>query len=130
MLYDLKRTLAILLILTIAYPNVKRLWIIIDFSLHQDAIAREQCINKDKPMMLCSGTCYLVKELKKETKKEKDQVPDTLEEQNEILYAFHTKAQKLAHPESFYSERDLTTLYLFRTSSDHLREVFKPPRTS
>lgn len=39
-------------------------YILIDFSIHQDEIAAEHCINKDKPELHCNGKCYLSKELK------------------------------------------------------------------
>lgn len=37
-----------------------------DFYLNQDYIAKNLCVNRDKPMMHCNGKCYLAKKLNEE----------------------------------------------------------------
>lgn len=39
-----------------------------DFYFNQDFIAKNLCVNRDKPMMHCNGKCYLSKKLKEEGK--------------------------------------------------------------
>jgi hypothetical protein len=43
-----------------------------DFYINQSYIAKNLCVNKDKPMMHCNGKCYLSKKLKQQ---EQDQTP-------------------------------------------------------
>lgn len=38
---------------------------IIDYLIHKDYIAKNLCVNRDKPRSCCKGKCYLVKQLKK-----------------------------------------------------------------
>ncbi len=37
-----------------------------DFYINQSYIAKNLCVNKDKPMMHCNGKCYLSKKLKQQ----------------------------------------------------------------
>ena len=37
-----------------------------DFYVNQSYIAKNFCVNKDKPMMHCNGKCYLSKKLKQQ----------------------------------------------------------------
>lgn len=39
--------------------------VIIQWSINQDFIAKNLCINKNKPALKCDGKCHLKKELKK-----------------------------------------------------------------
>jgi hypothetical protein len=39
-----------------------------DFYLNRDYIAKNLCVNRDKPMMHCNGKCYLAKKLNDEGK--------------------------------------------------------------
>lgn len=39
--------------------------VIIQWSINQDYIAKNLCINKNKPTLKCDGKCHLKKELKK-----------------------------------------------------------------
>jgi hypothetical protein len=41
-----------------------KLGVITYFTLNQEYIATELCINKEKPAMACHGTCFLKKNLK------------------------------------------------------------------
>jgi hypothetical protein len=39
----------------------------IQYALYKDYIAKNLCVNKDKPKSCCHGKCYLEKQLKKST---------------------------------------------------------------
>ena len=38
---------------------------VIDYLIHKDYIAKNLCVNRNKPHSCCKGKCYLVKQLKK-----------------------------------------------------------------
>jgi len=38
---------------------------IFDYLINKDYIAKNLCVNKDKPKSCCKGKCYMVKQLKK-----------------------------------------------------------------
>ena len=42
-----------------------RMFVYLDFVFHQEYIAKNLCVNRDKPMMHCDGKCYLHKEMQK-----------------------------------------------------------------
>jgi len=44
---------------------------VIDYIVNYDYIAKELCINKDKPALKCNGKCHLMKELAKASEDEK-----------------------------------------------------------
>ena len=46
-------------------PAAWRSYIIVDFSLHQQVIAQEDCIQKDVVDNTCQGNCQLTEELEK-----------------------------------------------------------------
>lgn len=46
---------------------VKPLWPVIEYSIQYDYIVTVLCENKDQPELECNGTCYLSKQLAKES---------------------------------------------------------------
>lgn len=46
---------------------VKPLWPVAEYIMNYDYIANVLCENKDKPELHCDGTCYLAKQLAKES---------------------------------------------------------------
>ena len=43
---------------------------ILEYQLNRDYIAEVLCVNKDQPITICEGSCYLTKRLKEEQQKE------------------------------------------------------------
>jgi hypothetical protein len=43
------------------------------FSYNQNTLAKEFCVNKNKPQLHCNGKCYLLKKLKQAQEKEQQQ---------------------------------------------------------
>ena len=59
-----------------------------DFFLNQDYIAKNLCVNRDKPMMHCNGKCYLAKKLKEEGK---SQAPASKSERSDVITFFRSR---------------------------------------
>jgi hypothetical protein len=72
------RPISILLLLSLLVANCSSMFVYMGFELNQRYIAKELCINQDKPEMHCNGKCYLMKKLKQERQAQKTQVQDAL----------------------------------------------------
>lgn len=48
-----------------------------DFFLNRSYIAKNLCVNRDKPLMHCNGKCYLSKKLKDQEKQDQSPVSKT-----------------------------------------------------
>lgn len=52
-------------------------WVIplvcLDYEIRKDYIAKTLCVNKNKPILLCNGKCYLAKKLAQAEKQEQRQ---------------------------------------------------------
>lgn len=67
------RLIAILLLFCSFAMNLSGLFVFAGFELNKDFIAKELCVNKDKPQLHCNGKCYLMKKLKQAEEKEQKQ---------------------------------------------------------
>lgn len=94
-----------------------------DFYVNRSYIAKNLCINKDKPMMHCNGKCYLSKKLKQQEKQ--DQSPASRTEKFE--------AQPFFVPKVFLIKNTFTVLqprYFIKDEnivSSSPRSIFHPP---
>ena len=63
------RTLKHILTFYLAFNTLGCAWIYpviyLDFNLRQDFIAKTLCINKDEPITVCNGNCFLARQLNK-----------------------------------------------------------------
>lgn len=59
----MKGLVAILLCAMLSMPWATKLFITIDFFVHQDYIAANLCENRDKPELHCDGKCVLMQKL-------------------------------------------------------------------
>ncbi|MNL08946.1 hypothetical protein D3C87_1296900 [compost metagenome] len=69
----LLKPLSILLLFSLLTANCSNLFVYLGFEANQNYIAKELCINRDKPELHCNGKCYLMKKLKQAQEKEQKQ---------------------------------------------------------
>lgn len=120
----MKSFVTISLALLVLLQSFSRVWIVMDYQINKDFIAKVLCINQDKPQLQCEGKCQLAKQLKKEERKEQ-QNPQKAGAKYE-LYA-EAFSLRLPAPLHIVEERTYTLLsirYTGRTSFD----IFHPPR--
>jgi len=67
------RLIAILLICSSFSMNLSGVFVFAGFEMNEAYIAKELCVNKDKPQLHCNGKCYLMKKLKQAEEKEQKQ---------------------------------------------------------
>ncbi len=111
-------------------PSLTKMRILIDFKINQDFIAKVLCINREKPMTMCSGKCYLSKELINAEEPDKEQIPGNGEkERYEVIHYYsigkypslilidsHSRKTKSIYRDNFYHY-------------DYLPDVFHPPKS-
>jgi hypothetical protein len=73
----MKKLIAIPLLIFYLTALLKPIIPYIDFAINKEYIAKVLCINKDKPVMQCGGTCHLTKQLKKATEEEPNSKQNT-----------------------------------------------------
>lgn len=116
------------MIIAVMLPNLTKIGILIDFKINQDFIAEVLCINREKPMMMCNGKCYLSKQFAKAEEQEEKQAPINKKERFEVVYY----CGKSAFDFLFYTNCYLTKLNPawideFYTSS-FIADIFRPPK--
>ena len=59
----MRRFMALFLLIVISFQQLYNLWNIAWFYTHREYIAENLCINRNEPMTMCGGSCYLVEKL-------------------------------------------------------------------
>ena len=122
----MKRLLSISLLGILLLPSLLKVGIIVDFKLNQEYIARVLCINRDEPLQMCSGSCFLNEQLGNATEKEQKELPNNSDQQSKLLPYIHQ--QSLAFKTSPLLG-DKTSFYHQPTffGPACLEGVFRPP---
>ena len=102
---------------------------VIDYLINKDYIAKNLCINKDKPKSCCKGKCHMVKQLQKTNKNTDNDPKNTnsrvqLKELNEFI---------IARTCSYTSEITSYKYFVYNLfTSDQLAcsAIFVPPKHS
>ncbi|MDO9254681.1 MAG: hypothetical protein Q7U54_04145 [Bacteroidales bacterium] len=102
---------------------------IFDYLLHKDYIAKNLCVNRNKPKSCCKGKCYMVKQLKKTRANTEGESKNT-EKKIQLKDTDQFLAIKTSQP--IPQKNDFNYL-IFNFSSLHLlavNAIFVPPKTS
>ena len=87
----LKRIFCIFLIAIIISSTLTRLFYFAGYELNKDFIAKELCINRDKPQLNCNGKCFLTKKIAEAEKKQESNERKTqkdLSQQTMLISSF------------------------------------------
>ncbi|MGB5555970.1 MAG: hypothetical protein WBM83_15045, partial [Flavobacteriaceae bacterium] len=111
---------------------LKPLWPIAEYIMNYDYIVNVLCENKDKPQLKCNGTCYLAKQLAKETGDQEKNPFEQTQTRLELVQAIYFQSLlpfeltsefvTLAKKSFNYKEA------LF--SSTHILALIRPPEAS
>ena len=122
-----KKAFSILMVVILLFPSLSRIGILIDFKINQDFIAEVLCINKEEPMTVCNGKCYLSSQLKKGIEQEEKQAPPAKKETLNLVYCI----PKLSVFISDLSPLDFLELKPFLKADFYgegfLTSIFRPP---
>ncbi|MDD2798569.1 MAG: hypothetical protein PHV20_08260 [Bacteroidales bacterium] len=104
------RALAILHLIVLAIYIVRPILPYIEYAINKDYIAKNLCVNRDKPKSCCEGKCYLEKQIKKNSE------PEESKEKN------RTKKAEVKEINQFLSASDLVQL----TTAAYIKLLNKP----
>src|ERR1700761_5629855 len=82
----LLRCSALLLLLAFMATTFSKAVTVVGFYANQDYIAKNLCVNRDKPQMRCNGRCQLCKRLATEDNQDKRAPERRTERSVEVLY--------------------------------------------
>lgn len=119
----MKYFISIALVFSFLLQNVSKLIIVINFQINQEYIAKNLCVNRDKPDSCCEGKCELKKQLDEEDKKQElpaNTFKDKFEKQN-----YYSPTMSVLNANS--SEATPNFKYLSYITDSGLRQVFHPP---
>lgn len=98
------------------------------FLINQKQIAEKYCVNKEKPILKCHGSCYLKKELKKDFSEKEKQLPFQKKYQFKTISLFApflNKVQVIPEIEQNRGVSDeITNLYCFLLNN----KLLDPPQ--
>ncbi|MFC0777021.1 hypothetical protein [Flavobacterium sp. HJSW_4] len=66
----MKRGITLIILMLLVFQNAGSIWIIGDFYINRDYIAKNICVNRFDAVPMCNGKCYLVNKLKANDKQE------------------------------------------------------------
>jgi hypothetical protein len=121
----LKRLLAIVILVAMLLPTLNRVWILVDFAIHQDYIASVLCIKKDAPLNLCHGSCVLSDQLQ-QVEEEEERVPAPPEVMSEVVFFENPDNLHLLFLSATSKQVEFAEPANYRSSS-FLDDVFRPP---
>ena len=102
-----------------------RFFIVVDYEINKEYIAKNLCENKDKPALKCHGKCQMMKQLKQEEQKDQQNPERKMENKFEVI-SFQPTTLHIA---PFYT---VGTNHFFETreciSPVYLAAPFHPPR--
>ena len=122
----LKRIFCILLISITVSSTLTRLFYFAGYELNKDYIAKELCVNKDKPALNYNGKCFLSKKIAEAEKKQQSAERKTqkdLTQQHVVISGFKILffADKSIPEYPSYSKHYSITKYF---------SIFHPPQTA
>ena len=101
-------------------------FIYLDFNLRRDYIANVLCINKDEPVTVCNGQCYLNNQLKK-AKNSQDQEKSTVP--NQIGYSFYFEPDKsYSFGTHYFFYQPSYPAYEAKAGISLTSDIFHPPQ--
>lgn len=121
----IKKGITLFILMLLLFQNAGSIWIIGDFYINQDYIAKNLCINRFDTIPVCNGKCYLENKLKAEQNKEQ-KFPTVTYKEVQLF---------LQHPEQFsfkavrfVFKRKYPVLQSGSQNSDYIFSIYHPPR--
>lgn len=69
----MKRLAAIFLVMVLMTIQFAQYLVYVDFELNKQTILTTRCINRNNPITVCKGRCYLAKKVRQVSEKKKEQ---------------------------------------------------------
>ncbi len=105
-----------------------RVWIVADFKINQDYIAKVLCINKDEPIKKCNGKCHLKKQLNKVNTADEKNIPANRSNKLDFQTLFVQVNIKLKMPLGIHLNKIDRSKAVLLSYNQHLNQIFRPPK--
>ncbi len=123
------KVIAILLLFLLNIPLFSKWSFVVYYQVNKSYIAKELCINKNRPQLHCDGKCFLAKKLKAEEEKEQKATSEKLEKMPEIVLFFDNNPVDFSGNSSFEELPKLHSFsYLEPKYGSPLLGIFQPPK--
>ncbi len=120
----MKKTINILIILSLFIQTTNHLWIIGLFKLRQNYISANYCVNRFDAISICKGSCYLEKQLTEQKSHEKS-IPNI--KLKEIQLFCNVSKPKYYEEIMVLGNIISTKTITHKTCQGFLFSVFRPP---
>lgn len=121
----MKAILSILLSLLVLVCATSKAWVYIAFKFNQSYIAAELCENRFEPLVLCSGTCYLDKQL--EALDQKEQPSNSAQQVETKDFHFPSLMQQERGIAPILVAQDVYSIIDWQSAA-YTAQLLKPPR--
>lgn len=120
------KLLAVPIFLIFLFTQTFSKWLIVaEFRLNQDLIAKNLCINRNKPKLHCNGKCQLMKKLRAE--EEQNSKGNNAQTVKIMGGLFMQKVPVIALVAFLPSHPSYNRVFIIHESSSPARPVFHPP---
>ena len=124
---QMRQAFTIFLILAFAAQSFHRTFIVMDYYVNTSAFAKN-CENKEVPEMKCKGKCQMMKKLKEEEKKDRQNPERKAENKHEVI------SSKSFYTTLDYSKENLKPAFNLTPAPQIIigasRDIFHPPSFS
>ena len=117
----------IFLVILVLSGTFRETTIYISFKLNQKYIAENLCVNKDKPVSSCGGSCYLKEQLEKSQEKEMESPMPKYEYNHPIQFINNSSNEDQLFFNSLNKKEYSQILINFHIDK-HTSEIFVPPK--
>ncbi|WP_309333695.1 hypothetical protein [Mucilaginibacter sp.] len=125
-----KRLTSIVLLIALIASSFQRYMVYAGFELNHDYIAKNLCINRNRPWMHCNGKCYFMRKIAEAQENEKKQ--DAKDNLSRLEVSFFQDAVtfeffKLPEIKEIPAHQDN---YRCNYTNQYISSLFRPPKTT
>jgi hypothetical protein len=121
----MKKSITLIILMLLVFQNTGSIWIIGDFYINRDYIAKNVCINRFDSVPICNGKCYLDIKLKANDK-EQQQFPTVT--YKEVQLFFESPLEFLFRTMHFVIKKKYPVLLAGSQKSNFIFSIYHPPR--
>lgn len=121
----MKKSITLFILMLLVFQNTGSIWIIGDFYINRDYIAKNVCINRFDSIPVCNGKCYLDTKLKANDKQEQKLPTITYKE---VQLFFESPLEFLFTRIHFVIKKKYPLLQACGQKSNYVFSIYHPPR--
>lgn len=124
----LKRLTVWLLMFAVLSVNFSAVFVYVGFKANQSYIAKDLCINRNRPWLHCNGKCYFMKKIRQAEENEKKQEAKDNLSRLEISFFQQPYRVEFIEPQILEPCKSGFAPYNCKYSNSYLSTIFRPPK--